>query len=61
MPTFRCDLSKKPIGLSGRPTMNDSEYIECDHIFKLLIVGDSGVGKSCMLRCRLPAALYARL
>ncbi|KAL6503825.1 Ras-related protein RABD2a [Orobanche gracilis] len=25
------------------------EYITCDYLFKLLLIGDSGVGKSCLL------------
>jgi putative ribosome biogenesis GTPase RsgA len=39
---IRCEVLPNRSG-SGLPTM------EFDHLFKLIVIGDSGVGKSCLM------------
>jgi len=48
-----CNKKESPKGVSGINVSHDeggqSEASEYDYLFKLLIIGDSGVGKSCLL------------
>jgi Ras-related protein Rab-1A len=32
-----------------RPTNDANDFLRYDYLFKLLLIGDSGVGKSCLL------------